>query len=155
MNASNLTALDLSRLDLNTMKLRLVALRFARRAKAMRWRVLPPGKAKAETLALAQQDGVVIRRIGRAIHKRENPVKRTEYYRQQKQARRAALALEGGATLTIRLTRDEQAYFARCLEIQNGNGETFLKRALLTGSAFLANAGNSKGGKTKIRKFKV
>jgi len=154
MHTSNITAVELSRLDVNTMKLRLVALRFARRTKALRWRTLEPGKAKAETLALAQQDGVIIRRIARAIEKRENPVKRTEYYRRQKQARRASLALEGGATISIRLTRDEQAYFGRCLETQSGNGETFLKRALLTGSAFLANAGNSKGGKTKIRKFK-
>jgi len=76
---------------------------------------------------------------------------RREYFRQQKARRRAALALEGGATISFRLTAQEQAYFVRCLETQTGNPETFHKRAFLAGCAFVANSGNKRGGKQMIK----
>jgi hypothetical protein len=150
----HISALQIQRLDANQLKLRLVALKIDRRAAAFRWRLAgarPEAKVHArEALATAVKIGVVIRRIVRRLRVLENPVSRTEYFRQQKARRRMALALEGGATLSLRLTRDENALLRRALDTQNGNGETFLKRALLVGLAFVANSGNRPGGKVRI-----
>jgi len=148
-----MTSLNIKRTDSNSLQLRLVALKFSRRLKALRWKELPPGKAKRETLQAAITDGVIIRRITRALAKLQaGPVKRTDYYREQKARKRAALALEGGSTISIRLTATEQAFFRKCFDLQNGPSENYLKRALLVGLAFTANSGNQRGGKNHIKK---
>jgi len=124
----------------------------------MRWRKLPPGRVKSETLKVAKKAGVLIRRSLRRINRLERGTpKRTDYYRQQKAARRAQLQLEGGATISFRLTADEQKFFVRCFEKQRGNPETFHKRAFLAGCAFVANSGGRKNDqpKTKIKNNEI
>jgi len=146
-----MTALQIQRTETAVLKLRLVAIIVERRAKALRWRKMPEGVARRETLKAAISLGVIERRIKRALNLRENPPSRTDYWRKQKAAKRRAAALEGGATITLRLTRDEQAFFRLGMETQNGDAASFLKRALLAGIAFVANSGNVRAGKKRLK----
>jgi len=76
---------------------------------------------------------------------------RTEKNRRYKAAQRARQKASGVTTLTIELTEEETKAFRAMQAAQRGPIEDFAKRALLTGAKFVANSGNTRGGKKKIR----
>jgi hypothetical protein len=75
--------------------------------------------------------------------------KRQAQLREAQQRRREKLALEGSCEVRIRLTPAEFAAFIRQRDKANCPTEDFARLALTRGAAFVANAGNSKGGKVK------
>lgn len=75
--------------------------------------------------------------------------KRAEYMRKYQAKRRADLAASGVVEVRISLTAAEFEAFTRQREKAGCPVEQFAKLALTRGAAFVANAGNARGGKVK------
>lgn len=69
--------------------------------------------------------------------------------RERKQRQRERLAEAGVTKVEIQVTAEEAELLAKLKELQKGNPDTFLGRALLMGAKFLANSGQPKGQKVK------
>lgn len=84
-------------------------------------------------------------------NKQDEPVSRKEQNRRNKAAQRQREKEAGQATITITLSAKEYTAFLAMRDTQSGPIDTFAKRAFLTGCKFVANSGNIRGGKKKIR----
>lgn len=78
---------------------------------------------------------------------------RREKNRAYKAAQRNRQKAAGITTIQIELSSEEAQAFRAMQRIQSGPEWDFAKRALLTGAKFVANSGNSRGGKKKIRRL--
>lgn len=80
---------------------------------------------------------------------REKLERRAEQNRTAKQRQRLRQAAVGDRVLEITVTANEWALLEALREQQRGPREGFLRRALILGAAFAANAGNPRGKKLK------
>lgn len=77
--------------------------------------------------------------------------KRARQLREAKQRQRERERERGWAKIEVRLTAEEADLLVKAVAMYSGAPEEFYARALTTGAKFLANAGNVRGGKVRLK----